>query len=295
MITAVERQPWSSPHSVGECLTSAHYRIFSTARSRAVRTYLPGFMEAAHTNYLSLTGLPDRPAAGAMPIYMLGSRAEWAELTRTVLGQTTGALDIEAGGYTHRGICVFWELGGAQTFLVAAHEGLHQFFYHRLKDRLPMWLEEGLCTLAEGQRINGDTVLFTPEGNPSRFSALRDAIVNDRWIPLEDLLPMDSADAVKGGTERAVGYYGQLWALLQFIRSQEEYCAGLERMLSDAVAGRLHAALNVPPAALAQLRARGRAYNQAVSEPLFDHYISADRAEFARKYAEFARELARLQ
>jgi hypothetical protein len=294
MITAVQREPWRSPYSTGYALTSEHYRIFSTARSYALRAYLPGFMEASYRNYLALTGLPGQPGE-PMPIYMLGSRQEWAALTRTVLGESSDALNVEAGGYCHKGICVFWDMGGTGTFSVAAHEGLHQFLYHRLKDRLPMWLEEGLCTMAEGHRIEGDSVLFTPEDNPTRFGGLRAAIVNDRWIRLEKLLSMDAVDAVQGGTERALGYYGQLWALAQFIRSNALYRVGMERMLADAVAGRFCVPMNVPAPALSQLRGDLRAYNRTVSEPLFRHYISSDLSGFERQYASFARKLAKLE
>jgi hypothetical protein len=295
MMTAARREPWRSPFSAGQALTTEHYRIFSTAGAHAIRTYLPGFMEASYANYLKLTGLPDKPVAKPMPIYMLGTRREWAALTQSIFGQNSEALNVEAGGYCHRGICVFWEIGGTATFSVAAHEGMHQFFHHRLKGRLPMWLEEGLCTQAEGHRADGDSVLFAPENNPSRFSSLRDAIVNDRWISLAKLLPMDSLEAVQGGTERAVGYYGQLWALIQFIRSRKDYREGMERMLTDAVTGQFHVPMKVPAPAMEQLKAYGRAYNRTVSEPLFRYYISADLNEFDRQYTDFARKLAKLE
>jgi len=295
MITEVQRESWQSPYATGQALTSEHYRIFSTARSYAVRTYLPGFMEAAYANYSALTGLADLPAREPMPIYMLSSRREWAALTRTVLGESSEALNVEAGGYCHNGICVFWEIGGTGTFSVASHEGMHQFLYHRLKDRLPKWLEEGLATQAEGHRIQADSVLFTPADNPSRFSSLRSAIVNDRWVPLEDLLAMEPVEAMRGGTERAVGYYGQLWALVQFIRSDAGYRAGMQRLLGDARDGQLHVAMNVPASALVQLKAAPQAYNRAVSVPLFKHYVSSDLAGFENRYADFAKKLARLQ
>ncbi|MHC4982758.1 MAG: hypothetical protein ACYTF6_06275 [Planctomycetota bacterium] len=295
MITAVQRRSWQSPFSAGESLTSKHYQIFTTARSYAVRQYLPGFMEACYRNYLLLSGLSDRPAEKPMPIYMLGSRREWAALTRSVFGPTSEALNVEAGGYSHRGICVFWEMGGTNTFSVAAHEGMHQFLYHRLKDRLPMWLAEGLCTQAEGHRIEGSSVIFTAADNPARFSSLRAAIVNDRWLPLEELLLTDAAEAVRGGAERATGYYGQLWALVQFIRSDDSYRAGMKRLLADAAAGRLHMAMKVPIRALARLSVNSRAYNRTVSELLFKHYISSDMERFAGEYAAFARELAKLE
>ena len=39
-----------------------------------------------------------------------------------------------------------WDMGGIGTLGTASHEGLHQFLACRMKDHLPMWVEEGLCT-----------------------------------------------------------------------------------------------------------------------------------------------------
>lgn len=297
MAIDVRQRNWNSDHSSGLELSSEHYRIYTTTTNRSLRRYLPGFMEAAHSHYLELTGLSDLPKAERMTIYMMASRAEWAALTRKVFGRRSGAaLSIEAGGYCHRGICVFWNMGGLGTLSVAAHEGLHQFFHHRLRDRLPMWLEEGLCTTMEGYEIHDGTVRFTPLRNIIRFGDLRTAIVQDRWIELPGLLVMDSAQAVAGQpTERAVGYYGQLWALVRYIRSVPEYRKGMLSLLADAAAGRLNEAMNVPPEALATLRLRGRIYNRTVSEPLFRYYVTDDLETFSRRYKAFAKKLARLE
>ena len=178
---------------------------------------------------------------------------------------------------------------------VASHEGLHQLFAHRLADRLPMWLEEGLCTTAEGYAILGETVRFTPNRNVKRFNHLRNAIIQDYWIELPKLLPMDAGDAVAGQfVEKAVGYYGQLWALVQFIRSRPDYNAGMKRMFADAVAGRLHEAMGVPRPAFEQLRLRGRIYNRSVAEPFFRYYIDDDLEGFEIEYKAFARRLTQL-
>ncbi|MFZ1992153.1 MAG: hypothetical protein WAW96_20555, partial [Alphaproteobacteria bacterium] len=242
-----------------------------------------------------LTGLGDRPGEALMPIYLMGTRQEWASLTASIVGPGAGPyLSLQAGGYCYQGVCVFWDIGNLGTFSVASHEGLHQFFHHRLRDRLPMWLEEGLCTVAEGYEVSGDQVAFTPQRNNFRFTDLRAALVQDRCLPLETLLAMDSGEAVSGAHEQAVGYYGQLWALLQFIRSVPAYYAGLQRLLADAEAGTLYQTLNVSPQDLAAWRHQGRAYNKTVSVPLFRYYISQDLAGFQRDYKEFAKKLARL-
>jgi len=290
----VERAAWHSPHFDGQELTSQHYRIYTTSDSPALRAHLPGFMEAACQNHLALTGLEDRRWA-PMPIYMLRSRDEWADLTRTLVGREADAyLSIEAGGYCCRGVCVFWDMRGEGTFRVAAHEAMHQFLHHRLAHNLPVWAEEGLCVAAEGHRIHRDAVTFDPRDNAGRLGDLREALAGGRWIGLARLLAMDGAQAVAGGSGGA-GYYGQLWALVLLVRSRPAYRTGLERMLSDAQAGNFHKVLGVPPHAVRELQLRGRIYNQTVSRALFEHYVSRDLAKFEEEYAAFARKMVRLE
>ncbi|HUT61181.1 MAG TPA: hypothetical protein VNA25_25310 [Phycisphaerae bacterium] len=292
----VQSSPWDNPRGRGSQLQTANYRIFTTANNHRLASILPGFMEASRRNYLRILNLPERPAGKLMPMYVLGTREEWAALTRSVLGeQAEKFLMIESGGYCYKEVCVLWEMGGLGTLLVAAHEGMHQFIHHRLSDQLPMWLEEGLCTQAEGYEIEGRRVSFSPKLNLSRNVDLEQTIARRFWIPIDRLLPMDAGDAVGGYTERTVGYYGQLWALVQFIRSDPSYSAGLDRLLADAEAGRLNEALGVPRGALKELRLRGRAYNQTVSEPLFKHYICDDLKTFEKRFKHFAARLAKLE
>ncbi len=294
LTTDVRTAPWNAG-AHGKELISAHYRIYTTSGNRSLVRYMPGFMEAAHGNYLNLTGLADRPDAEPMPVYLMATRQEWAALTMSVVGENARPyLQIQAGGYCYNGICVFWDIGNLGTFSVASHEGLHQLFHHRLRDRLPMWLEEGLCTQAEGYDIHGDLVEFTPSRNNFRFTDLRAALVQGRFRPLAELLSMDSGEAVEGSAYEAVGYYGQLWALVQFIRSDTTYRKGMEHLLADAEKGSLHVPLRMSPQQYNDLRRRGRAYNKAVSIPLFRAYISPDLAGFQKQYRAFAEKLAGL-
>jgi len=297
MVIDADSRPWDTPYSTGQVLLTDHYRIYTTIRRRPLRQYLPGLMEAAHKRYLDLTGLSDRPSNKRMPMYVMATRAEWAALTTARLGKRAGgALSITAGGYCYAGVCVLWDIGPRATLSVAAHEGLHQFFAHRLKQSLPMWLEEGTCVLAEGHQVHKGSLVFTPKNNPARITALRNAIVNGHWIKTGQLLPMDAGDAVGTGVaEKAVGYYGQVWALSMFIRSTPRYNKGMRRMISDAENGRMHSALGLTAEALTALKRHGRAYNRTVSAPLFKHYISNDLAMFDTEYLAFSRNLAGLK
>ncbi len=294
LTTEVRRSPWNSENSVGEQLNTKHYRIYTTAKRPTIINYLPGYMEAAHENYRRLTGLSERTYDKPSVIYMMGSRQEWVVLTKNVIHAHRDIyLSIEAGGYCYKGICVFWDLGGRGTFSVAAHEGLHQFLYRRMRNHLPMWAEEGLCVSAEGHEITARSVRFTPDDNPFRFSSLRKAILREYWMPIRKLLPLDGGDLATGGTARAVGYYAQLWALSMFLRSHPVYGDGLKRMIEDAERGGFREELDIPPEQWRTLR--GRRYNRVVSAPLFRHYITDDLDDFDRQFEDFARRFAGLK
>ncbi len=297
IVIDAETRDWNTGHRPGSILTTDHYRIYTTIKRRPLLTYLPGLMEASHSRYLELTGLGNRESSELMPMYVMGTRAEWAALTTARLGRRAGpVLSITAGGYCYDGVCVLWDIGHRGTLSVAAHEGLHQFFSHRLSQSLPMWLEEGICVLAEGHQLSKGQLVFTPKNNPSRITALRTAIVDGHWVETAKLLPMDAGDAVGTGiAKKAVGYYGQVWALSMFIRSVPEYNAGMQRMIADAESGQMHRGIGLSAAALAKLKRHGRAYNKTIAVPLFKHYIASDLEAFETGYLAYARKLAGLK
>ena len=283
---------WSYGGAPGQRIATSHYLIYTTSSNRGLLAYLPGFMEGAYDNYLRLTSLRE-PAAGTdrMTVYVLADRQQWAIMTERVTGANSRLyLSIENGGYCYRGVCVLWDMGHFATFSIASHEGLHQFFHHRLANGLPAWAEEGLCVLAEGFSLGTRTVSFDPRNNALRITDLRRGISGGRWIPLEKLLAGDAGDHIKNQPDIAAEYYGQLWAMLGFIRADEVYRAGLERMIADAAAGKLRGALGVRPD-----MGRGRAYVRAIALPAFKRYITKDLAGFEKRLRAYARRLAKLE
>ena len=291
MLPPTARSQWQFGDIPGELLTTEHYRIYTTARNRGLLERLPGFMECAYVHYRRLTGLAPTGPAEPMPIYMLATRQQWVVMTEAVTRPHQDIfLSIENGGYCYQGKCVFWDLRHIATFSIAAHEGLHQFFHHQLRQHIPAWTEEGLCVLAEGLTIQGSAVRFHPQWNPSRILDLRRAIANGRWIGLQKLVSTDAADYISGKGQESPEYYGQLWALMLLIRSEPTYRAGLERMVADAAAGRLREQLDVPP-----IIGTGRAYARAIAVPAFKHYIEADLGGFEKRFGAYARTLAKLE
>ncbi len=287
----VERRAWRFGDIAGQELRTEHYRIYTTTANRTLLQHLPGFLERARRQYLELTGLgADGPTARAMAVYMFADRQQWAVLTREVTAPRQELfLGIENGGYCFRGVCVFWDLRDAATFAVAAHEGLHQFFHHHLRQQLPAWVEEGLCVLAEGMSLDQAGVRFLPERNPARLLDLRGALVAGRWIPLKRLLPSDAGDHITQVPGQGPEYYGHLWALMLFLRSRPETNAALQRIVQDAAAGRLRQAVGAPAG-----MAPGREYNRAVAVPVFRRYVDSDLEGFERRFKAYALKLARL-
>ncbi len=298
---ASQSRPWRAAGIEGRQITTRNYRIYTTTRSRALLGALPGFLEAAWRHYHSLTGLEAQPARRPQAVYLFATRKEWVAMARHVLPdrQAGRIMAIQAGGFYQPdgdgGACIFWNIGGIGALAVASHEGLHQFFHTQMTDQLPMWVEEGFCTLAEGYYVTGQSVVFTPEENQARWSQLRKTILQDRWIDLQDLLTMDAGQAIGHRPGQALGYYAQLWALLRMIRQDAQLRAGLERLIADARAGRFARTLGIDPARLARLPKRSRAYNRLVGDAAFGTYISGDLARFARRYRQFAVELAGLE
>ncbi len=292
MIVPQRVEPWGAR---GRQIHTDRYEIFTTLPSQNLTTLLPGFLEAAHENYLQLTGLPSAPPADPWTVYLFANRQEWDALTRARIGQS---VPIEAGGYSYDGVCVFWNIGILPTLSVAAHESLHQFFHYRLVDRLPAWAEEGLCATAEGYDLVGTSVVFNPNRNLMRYADLRSTIGNhERWRDLESLLTLHSMEAAAGAktSHQAVGYYGQLWALLHYIRNTPRYRAGLHRLVRDAATGRLADVLLLEHDEHERLLANPLEYNRRVSLPLFVHYIDPDLEAFEKAYRAHAIRLAGLE
>ncbi|MFP4356170.1 MAG: hypothetical protein ACLFUJ_13695 [Phycisphaerae bacterium] len=291
---AVQTRPWQAGGIQGRRIDSQTYRIFTTSRSAALTNVLPGFLEAAWRNYHRLTGLHlDKPRQ-PQTVYLFATYDEWAAMTRHVLDgpQAEKVAGIQAGGFyqpaENGGACIFWNIGGIGALAVASHEGMHQFFDSQLDDQLPMWVEEGLCTVAEGYYTTRNGVVFTHTENRGRWLEMRNIIARNQWTDLQDLLTMDAGQALGPRPGQALGYYAQLWTLMQLIRSDPQLARGLQRLLADAQNGTLTDDLQIDQALLAKLPPRSRAYNRLVGLAAFRHYISDDIESFQARYRAYA-------
>jgi hypothetical protein len=290
VFSATRSESWTFAGLAGQCLQTDHYRIYTTSDNRMLLTRLPEFLEAAYRQYCTLTGLSAAgPGQKPMNVYLFATREQWALFTRQVTGPRSDVyLQIQNGGYSYQGTGVYWDLGNTATYSVAAHEGMHKFLFARLSDGLPAWAEEGLATQMEGFEIASDSVGFTPQRNNGRMNSLRNVVTSGKWIDLGKLLSTDAGDYVTG--IGAPDYYAQLWALVLFLRGDERYRQGLERMVNDAAQGRLREWMRVP-----EQMGRGREYTRSIGLPVFRRYISPDLPAFGKQFHAFARKLAQMK
>jgi len=244
----LSRSPWSFGAVEGQLIQTPHHRIFTTERDPALVERLPAFLEGALAHYRSaIVQLPepDRP----LDVHLLDNRPQWRRLARWRLGRAADVyLRMERGGFAAAGAAYYFDIGPADTFALAAHEGWHQYTQSVFRAPLPAPLEEALATWMEGKRARPDGGFdFLPWANLERFDALRRAWEKGALLPLEQLLRLSSAKAIASDAVDPLVYYAQLWALAHFLLEGEEGALrpALGAMLLDAAAGRRPAAL--PP------------------------------------------------
>lgn len=241
-----DREPWSYQGNPGWRIVTPSVNLHTTTSDRRLRSRMPDFLELANAHRLTAI-TPLRPGTDPLDTYVLGTRSEWDTLTRRLLGDRARPyLRIERGGYSFNGRGVFYDIGPRDTFVMAAHEGWHQYIQTSFTDPLPVWLDEGIACYMEGFRWRTDEPDrpdFLPWSNEERFDQLRKAVGNNAIIPLADLFnqrPQDLIDTDRGGTP-ALNYYAQAWALVHFLIEADDarYRPGLETLLRDAQTGRL--------------------------------------------------------
>ncbi|MFO0874618.1 MAG: hypothetical protein U0575_11695 [Phycisphaerales bacterium] len=289
----VQREPWTFGDAPGFVLVTPNYRLNTTIVDEPMLRELPLLMEAALRHYASeLVRLP-------MPTHPLRSsifakRSEWAAHTKRRMPRDADTyLAIGRGGYTTDGESALFDIGREDTFTIALHEGWHQFTQTVFKDRLPVWLEEGIACWMEGMRFRRESAAptFMPWRNVERFGELREAARSGRLVPFAELLKSTPQEALGQGKGTLLTYYAQVWALVHFLNEGEggRYRDALRQVVADAAAGRLVARLvnsNAIPSEVRHpwLLARGGRW-------VAIEYLNADLDELGAQYDAFVRQI----
>lgn len=244
---AVTAEPWTFQGNGGVAYTTPHYRVLTTVDRQIIGERLPRFAEASLARMLDTFPHLSPPRKG-LEIFVLESRPEWRRFVTDVFGEAgVGRYDpIERGGFTEGGRSVLWDIGVHDTFAIIAHEGWHQFVQSSFREPLPVWLDEGIATWAEGFRWNPerpDEPLFLPWANVERFDQLRSASIRSGLLPFDALLGSRPQELILASKDATLSYYAQAWALTHFLLSDPQRRRSLDRLLADARAGRIGATL----------------------------------------------------
>lgn len=265
-------EPWSFAGSAGVLVQTRHYRVYSTLTDPVLMDRLPGFLEQALEHYRTAFApagsnerLPAPPSPIKLETYVLRTRSQWEDFTRSLAGPSASTLlriPPPRGGYAWGGKGVFYGLGESGEpdrdsihaddhgmFALAAHEGWHQYTQRTFAQPLPAWLEEGLATCMEGSEWVGSAgesvgVRFASSRNPPRLETLRKLARSGKLLRLEELLDTSpSSFLLDGRDDEALEYYAQAWAICRWIDSAPAMRASLWQLLKDAQAGTLSQAV----------------------------------------------------
>ncbi|MBL8990187.1 MAG: DUF1570 domain-containing protein [Phycisphaerae bacterium] len=282
-------EPWDFNGVQGQLVRTKHYALYITERAPVIAERLPGFMEASLERYRTVLG-PLRAPEGRMETYVMANRSQWQALTAQQMGERARTLlKIERGGFAVGGKAYLFDIGAVDTMSITAHEGWHQFTQRSFAEPMPVWLEEGIAAFMEGHRWTPKGWVFNGWMNLERFDTLRDASDKNELLGLEDLLN-SAPDAMLGwNSQGAVMYYGQVWALVHFLREGEggKHRAALEKLVSDAAEGRLSAFV------LTQMgeKAASSLTAKRVGPMIFRAYFDRDLERAGREYRAFVKRL----
>ncbi len=286
----VSEEDWTYAGQSGRVIVTPHFRIHTTLKRSLLLERTPDFVELALASYRSALGDLPEPG-GRLDTFVMHSRAEWESITRSIAGeQAPTYLRIPRGGFALGGKGVYYDIGPRDTLSIAAHEGWHQYTQATFRHPLPLWLEEGIAAYFEGfrwDRADRTLPIFLPWSNPQRFDTLRDAVADDRLMPLGEILVSRPQDLLEHTDGRALVYYAQVWALAHFLHegAGAKYREPLARLLLDAAEGRLFGELAQQ---IGQRNAR-RTLGRRVGDGVFRAYFNDDLDAAQREYEQFIR------
>jgi hypothetical protein len=232
-----ETTEWKFGTSTGSILTSEHYKIYTTCRSKPFVNAMPNFVEQCWDSYAELLP-PQHLPLQPLETYLFQSRWEWERFTeRFAPSRAETYKHIRSGGYSERGVTVSHYSSARSALSVLAHEGLHQYLEVTHGPNIPAWLNEGLACYFESFDLDDkNRPVFKPENNTLRIPALRETLASGKLIPLRDILSTHAGAEIQKNLSHVSTYYAQEWAIVVYLMSDPHnnpYHQGFRALLAD--------------------------------------------------------------
>ncbi|MEM1098054.1 MAG: DUF1570 domain-containing protein, partial [Planctomycetota bacterium] len=195
-----------------ETYESRHYEI-RTNLSRDEAVKLGQHMDLVFREYDRVLRALRGSARGLQPIYLLRTKEQYHALLDAKYGidaRGSGGMFFWRGNRS--GLAVFVEGRNYGDLLsTLQHEGFHQFAWIKMRDNLPLWVNEGLAEYF-GDAIVVDGKVRHGIVNARRLARLRDAEEKNILIPFGEVLEIDSdrwMSNMRGGSPRGYLQYDQ--------------------------------------------------------------------------------------
>lgn len=288
-------EPWSYAGRSGLFIRTRHYRLFTTQADGLVVDQLPRFLESALARYRRVMLEREEEPLPApelrMDVMVFSDRGQWERFTRQLTGeQSSRLLAIERGGYAWGGKGVLFDIGAADTYRIAAHEGWHQYAQRVFRSTLPRWLDETIATGMEGHAWQfgpgGPSVVFDARDNPERRETLSRLVREGKARSLGDFLEREPPTGA-GANE----YYAHAWALRLFLEADPARREAVVRVLRDAAAGTLDRTVASALDARVKDRTQRTSLGERRGSAVFTAYLGEPEALDA-PFAAFCRQLA---
>ncbi|MEM9752318.1 MAG: DUF1570 domain-containing protein [Planctomycetota bacterium] len=203
-----------------ETYESRHYEI-RTNLSRDEAVKLGQHMDLVFREYDRVLRALRGSARGLQPIYLLRTKEQYHALLDAKYGidaRGSGGMFFWRGNRS--GLAVFVEGRNYGDLLsTLQHEGFHQFAWIKMRDNLPLWVNEGLAEYF-GDAIVVDGKVRHGIVNARRLARLRDAEEKNILIPFGEVLEIDSdrwMSNMRGGSPRGYLQYDQSWSIVHFL------------------------------------------------------------------------------
>jgi len=284
---------WQNKYGDGLVITTEHYEVYTTLLEPLMLLQVPGFMESAYNGYQDQLPEPVETTT-RFTVYVFAERGQWEDFTKNFVGlQAPLYLKIKAGAYYLNGACVAYNIGRERTFSVLGHEGWHQFNSRHFRFRLPSWLDEGVAMLFEVSRYDRGLFYFEPDRNAGRLGALKKTLMNNRMIPLKNLVSINPGEAIIASDDAVTAFYGQSYAMVRFLR-EEDYGKRLNnyhRLLLGGLEGNWPINEEYKKIAMNRNIPLTIGWNRTVGAELFRLYVSDNFDQIEQEYLVFCRKI----